>query len=562
MMGTKYTLGIDYGTLSARALLVDVSTGEEIATALFEYPHGVMDSYLPDQKTKLMPDFALQHPQDYIDALVSTISEIFEKTGVRKEDIIGICSDFTECSMLPVDREGVPLCFQEKYHSNPHSYVKLWKHHAAQDEANRLNRTAEERGEAFLKRYGGRISSEWMFPKIWQILEEDPDLYHDTARFMELADWATMQLTGVERKNSCTAGYKAIWHKREGFPSKAFFKELHPELENIIGEQFGSEVYPIGSVAGEVTKEAARLTGLKEGTVVAVGIGDAHAAVPAVGITEPGKMLMIMGTSTCHMMLGDKEVMVPGMCGVVEDGIISGYYGYEAGQSCVGDHFQWFKDHCIPGVYEKEANERGISIFDLLNEKAVKLRPGESGLLALDWWNGNRSVLVDVDLTGLILGMTLTTKPEEIYRTLIEATAFGTRMIVETFREHGVMVNELYAAGGIAEKNPLMMQIYSDVTNMEIRIAASPQTPALGAAIYAAVAAGKERGGYDDIYLAAKIMGKVKDLYYSPDKQNAAVYERLYKEYKLLHDYFGRGENTVMKRLKKIKETVYYANER
>ncbi len=561
-MGTKYTLGIDYGTLSARALLVDVTTGEEIAEALYEYPHGVMDSFLPDHKTKLPPDFALQNPKDYIDALADTVSEILRKTGVNKEDIIGVCSDFTECSMLPIARDGKPLCFQEIYKSNPHSYVKLWKHHAAQDQANRLNRIAGSRKEAFLPRYGGKISSEWMFPKIWQILEEDPDLYHDTAKFMELADWATMQLTGVERKNSCTAGYKAIWHKREGFPSRAFFRELHPELENIIGEKFGSTVYPIGSVAGEVTREAAILTGLQEGTVVAVGIGDAHAAVPAVGITEPGKMLMIMGTSTCHMMLGDQEVMVPGMCGVVEDGIISGYYGYEAGQSCVGDHFQWFKDHCVPESYEQEAKERGVNIFALLNEKAEKLQPGESGLLALDWWNGNRSVLVDVDLTGLLIGMTLTTRPEEIYRALIEATAFGTRMIVETFREHGVPVNELYAAGGIAEKNPFMMQIYSDVTNMDIRIAASPQAPALGAAIYAAVAAGKDRGGYDDIYTAAKIMGKVKDRYYSPDQESAAVYGLLYEEYKKLHDYFGRGENTVMKRLKKIKENVYYANER
>lgn len=561
-MGTKYTLGIDFGTLSARALLVDIVSGQEIATTLFEYPHGVMDTFLPDGKTKLMPDFALQHPQDYIDAIKFTINEIIDKTGIRNDDIIGICSDFTECTMLPVDKNGIPLCFQDQYRNNPHSYVKLWKHHAAQDEANKLNQTAAARGEAFLPRYGGKISSEWMFPKIWQILEEDPQLFHAAAKFMELADWITMQFTGEERKNSCTAGYKAIWHKQEGFPSKDFFKALHPALENVIEEKFNSAVYPIGSLAGFVTEEAARLTGLKEGTAVAVGIGDAHAAVPAVGITEPGKMLAIMGTSTCHMMLGEKEVMVPGMCGVVEDGIIPGYYGYEAGQSCVGDHFQWFRENCVPEAYEREAIDKGLGIFDLLNEKAGKLRPGESGLLALDWWNGNRSVLVDVDLTGLIIGMTLATKPEELYRALIEATAFGTKMIVETFHEHGVPVKELYAAGGIAEKNSLMMQIYADITGMEIKIGASPQAPALGAAIFAAVAAGKERGGYNDIYTAAKVMGKVKDFSYTPSVENVPVYDKLYEEYKRLHDYFGRGENTVMKRLKKIKENVYYVNER
>ncbi|MDF2655136.1 MAG: araB [Bacillota bacterium] len=561
-MGTKYTLGIDFGTLSARALLVDIVSGQEIATTLFEYPHGVMDTFLPDGKTKLMPDFALQHPQDYIDAIKFTINEIIDKTGIRNDDIIGICSDFTECTMLPVDKNGIPLCFQDQYRNNPHSYVKLWKHHAAQDEANKLNQTAAARGEAFLPRYGGKISSEWMVPKIWQILEEDPQLFHAAAKFMELADWITMQFTGEERKNSCTAGYKAIWHKQEGFPSKDFFKALHPALENVIEEKFNSAVYPIGSLAGFVTEEAARLTGLKEGTAVAVGIGDAHAAVPAVGITEPGKMLAIMGTSTCHMMLGEKEVMVPGMCGVVEDGIIPGYYGYEAGQSCVGDHFQWFRENCVPEAYEREAIDKGLGIFDLLNEKAGKLRPGESGLLALDWWNGNRSVLVDVDLTGLIIGMTLATKPEELYRALIEATAFGTKMIVETFHEHGVPVKELYAAGGIAEKNSLMMQIYADITGMEIKIGASPQAPALGAAIFAAVAAGKERGGYNDIYTAAKVMGKVKDFSYTPSVENVPVYDKLYEEYKRLHDYFGRGENTVMKRLKKIKENVYYVNER
>lgn len=561
-MSTKYTLGIDFGTLSARALLVDIVSGQEIATALFEYPHGVMDTFLPDGATKLMPDFALQHPQDYIDAIKFTINEIITKTGVDSADIIGICSDFTECTMLPVDENGIPLCFQEQYKRNPHSYVKLWKHHAAQDEANKLNQAAAKRREAFLPRYGGKISSEWMFPKIWQILDEDPQLYQDTAKFMELADWITMQFTGEERKNSCTAGYKAVWHKQEGFPSKEFFKSLHPDLENIIEEKFNSAVYPIGSLAGYVTEEAAHLTGLNTGTVVAVGIGDAHAAVPAVGITKPGKMLAIMGTSTCHMMLGEKEVMVPGMCGVVEDGIIAGYYGYEAGQSCVGDHFQWFRENCVPEAYEREAAEKGIGIFDLLNEKAGKLKPGESGLLALDWWNGNRSVLVDVDLTGLIIGMTLATKPEEIYRALIEATAFGTKMIIETFQEYGVPVEEFYAAGGIAEKNPLMMQIYSDIIDMEIKIGASPQAPALGAAIFAAVAAGKEKGGYDDIYTAANVMGKIKDFSYTPAKENVPVYEKLYEEYKKLHDYFGRGENTVMKRLKKIKENAYYVNER
>jgi len=556
-MGKKYAIGIDFGTQSGRAVLVDVSNGDEVATAVKAYPHGVMDEYLPDRKTKLPPDWALQHPQDYLDVLSETIPAVMKKAGVSADDVIGVGIDFTACTMLPTDKDGVPLCFKEEYQSNPHSYVKLWKHHAAQDEANKLNKIARERGEDFLKLYGGKISSEWLIPKIWQILDEAPDIYEKADKFMEAADWVIMQLTGVEARNSCTAGYKAIWNKHKGYPSKEFFKALDPRLENLVEEKLSTDIYPIGSKAGEITEKSAKLTGLKPGTAVAVANVDAHVTVPAVGITEEGKMLMIMGTSTCHILLGTEEKSVPGMCGVVEDGVIPGYHGYEAGQSCVGDHFEWFVKNCVPAEYTKEAEERGINIHTLLTEKAEKLKPGESGLIALDWWNGNRSVLVDVDLTGMILGCTLLTRPEEIYRALIEATAYGTRMIVETFRESGVPIHELYAAGGIAEKNKLMLQIYSDVTNMNIKVSGSSQAPALGSAMFAALAAGKENGGYDSIVEAAKHMSKVKEEYFSPIPENVEVYNKLYAEYKILHDYFGRGANDVMKRLKKIKADAY-----
>lgn len=552
-MSKKYTIGVDYGTQSGRAVLVEVATGIEVATAIKAYPHGVMDEYLPNGKNKLGHDWALQHPQDYLDVLRETIPAVLKESRVSAEDVIGVGIDFTACTMLPVDNTGTPLCFYEDYKSTPHSYVKLWKHHAAQDEANKLNKIAEEREEDFLKRYGGKISSEWLIPKIWQILDEAPDIYEKADKFMEATDWIIMQLTKVEARNSCTAGYKAIWHKQKGYPSNNFFKALDPKLENVVEEKLSTDIHPIGSKAGEITIEASKLTGLKVGTAVAVANVDAHVAVPAVGITDEGKMLMIMGTSTCHILLGTEEKIVPGMCGVVEDGVIPGYFGYEAGQSCVGDHFEWFVENCVPVNYMKEAQNRGVNIHTLLAEKAQKLAVGESGLVALDWWNGNRSVLVDVDLTGMILGCTLLTKPEEIYRALIEATAYGTRMIVDTFRENGVPITHLYAAGGIAEKNKLMMQIYTDVTNMEIRISASPQAPALGSSMFAAVAAGKENGGYDSIVEAAKYMSKIKDEYFKPIPENVEVYSKLYAEYKILHDYFGKGANDVMKRLKKIK---------
>ena len=556
MANKKYSLGVDYGTQSGRAVLVEVDTGREAATSVKMYTHGVMDEYLPDGVTRLEPDWALEHPEDYLEVLKTTIPAVLKESGVDPEDVIGMAIDFTACTMLPVDKDGTPLCFHDEYKSNPHSYIKLWKHHAAQDEANRLNAVANERNEEFLKLYGGKISSEWLVPKIMQILDEAPEIYEAADRFMEAADWVNLQLTGEEKRNSCTAGYKAMWNKRLGYPSKDFFKALDPRLENVVEEKLSKDIFPLGGKAGELTEKAAVLTGLKPGTAVAIANVDAHVAVPAVGITEPGKMLMIMGTSTCHMMLGTEEKLVPGMCGVVEDGIIPGYLGYEAGQSCVGDHFEWFVDNCVPAAYTKEAESRNINIHKLLREKASALKPGESGLVALDWWNGNRSVLVDTDLTGVIAGFTLLTRPEEIYRALIEATAYGTRMIVETFRDNGVPVTQLFAAGGIAEKDEMMMQIYSDVTNMEIRISASAQTPGLGSAMFGAVAAGSARGGYDSIVDAAKAMSRIKEKYYKPIPANVAVYEKLYAEYKKLHDYFGRGENDVMKRLKDIKKNI------
>lgn len=551
-MSKKYSIGVDYGTQSGRAVLVDVLTGEVVAQATKEYTHGVMEEFLPDG-TVLEPDWAIEHPADYIEVLEVTIPKVLKETGIPAEDVVGMAIDFTACTMLPVDKEGMPLCFKEELKSVPHAWLKLWKHHAAQAQANKLNQIAAERGEDFLARYGGKISSEWMIPKIMQILEEAPEIYDMADRFMEAADWVTMQLTGKETRNSCTAGYKALWHKVKGYPSKEFFGALNPKLANVVEDKLSKDILPQGAKAGELTEAMAKMTGLKAGTAVAVANVDAHVAVPAVGITGPNKMLMIMGTSTCDIMCSEVEKEVPGMCGVVEDGVLPGFYGYEAGQSCVGDHFEWFVKNCVPGSYYEEAQKAGMGIHQYLTEKASNLKIGESGLLALDWWNGNRSCLVDVDLTGMMLGMTLTTKPEEMYRALIEATAYGKNMILETFEASGVPVDELYACGGISKKNSMMMQIYADVTNKEIFIGESDQSPALGSAMFGAVAAGKEKGGYDSIFEAAKIMGKVEERTYKPIPENVEAYKKLYAEFKILHDYFGRGDNDVMKRLKKIK---------
>jgi L-ribulokinase len=552
----KVAIGLDFGTESGRAVLVDVTDGSEVATAVCSYKDGVIDGALPNTDTPLPSDFALQNPADYFTVLRETIPAVLREAGAEAEDVIGIGIDFTACTMLPVDAAGTPLCFQPEWRNNPYAWPKLWKHHAAQPEATRLNATAVERGEAWLQRYGGKVSSEWLIPKIWETLNKAPEVYEAADRYLEAADWIVLQLTGEERRNSCTAGYKALWNKREGYPSDEFFAALDPRLRNVVDEKLSREVYPLGQRAGRLAPEMAELTGLRPGTAVAIGNVDGHVSVPAVTVVEPGRMVIIMGTSNCHMVLDTEEKLVPGMCGVVEDGIIPGYFGYEAGQSCLGDHFAWFTKNCTPAAYQDQARSRGIDLHQLLEEKAAQQKPGQHGLLALDWWNGNRSVLVDAELTGMLLGATLATRAEEIYRALIEATAYGTRMIIDTFEESGVGVDEIVACGGLPERNKLLMQIYADVTGRELKVSASQQAAALGSAMFGAVAAGRAAGGYDSIVEAAQYMAGLKDEIYAPIAEHKAVYDEIYAEYVLLHDYFGRGGNDVMKRLKALKVRV------
>ncbi len=555
-MSKKYSIGIDFGTKSGRAVLVDVENGNEVATSVLEYPNGVIDEYLPleDETVELGTDWALQDPNDYMKVIYKTIPEVVKEAGIEPKDVIGLGIDFTACTMLPVDEKGEPLCNKEKFKNRPNAWVKLWKHHAAQSYANKLNDVANKRGEDFLKRYGGKISSEWLFPKIWQTLDEAPDIYEAADRFMEATDWVIMQLTGNEKRNISTTGYKAIWSKESGYPDKDFFKELDPRLENAVEEKLSKDIYDLGKKAGNLKSSIAEEINLTADVAVAIANVDSFVSVPAVTVSESGKMVMVMGTSICHMVIDKEEQFVPGMTGVIKDGILPGFYGYEAGQSAVGDIFEWYIAEGIPAYFKKEAEDNEKNVYEYLEQKAAELSPGESGLLALDWWNGNRSVLVDADLTGMILGLHLNSKPGEIYRALIEATAFGTNKIIKTFEESGVAIDELYACGGLVQKNKTLMQIYADVTNKPIKVAASKQTPALGAAMHGAVAASSEKGGYDDINQASQKMAHLEDTIYKPNPENVKIYDKLYQEYDRLHDYFGRGENDVMKRLKDIKQ--------
>lgn len=553
MRGTKYTIGIDFGTLSGRAVLVDVQTGEEVATSVYEYRHGVIEKHLPGSDQELPPDFALQDPMDYIRTLETTVPAVLRDSGVSKDDVIGIGIDFTSCTMLPVFADGTPLCVDERFAREPHAWVKLWKHHAAYPEATALNEKARQLGETFLQRYGGAISAEWFFPKVWEILNDAPHVYEAADRLLEAADWVVWQLTGIEKRNACTAGYKAIWDKQTGFVSNEFLASLDPRLETVIDTKMCRELFPAGTRAGGLSRAMAERLGLHPGTAVAVANVDAHAAVPACTVVEPHRMVMVMGTSICHMVMANELRYVEGMCGVVEDGILPGMYGYEAGQSAVGDIFNWFVQQSVPEDVAQEARARSVSIHRVLEERASQLLPGESGLLALDWWNGNRSILVDADLSGVVFGYSLQTKPEEVYRALLEATAYGTATIIKSFEDSGIPIRYLVACGGLPGRNRLLMQIFSDVTGKTIRVAASQQTPALGAAMFASVAAGKEAGGHANIEEAVAHMARLSKDVYVPDPERHAVYQQLFHEYTTLHDYLGRGANDVLKRLRRIR---------
>jgi L-ribulokinase len=552
---SAYSVGVDFGTESGRAILVDVASGAELATAVYEYENGVIDHHLPapDDDVRLEPDWALQDPEDYLRTFQVTIPAVLAQSGVDPADLVGIGIDFTACTMLPTTADGVPLCTLQEYRREPHAWVKLWKHHAAQPEADRINAVAAERGELWLPRYGGKISSEWFYSKALQILDEAPEIYSAADRLIEAADWVIWQLTDVETRNNTTAGYKAIWSKQDGFPADAYFAALDPRFEHVVDDKMSRRISSVGQRAGDLSARAAEWTRLRPGTPVAIANVDAHVAAPAATVTKPGTMVAIMGTSTCHIVLGDQTATVEGMCGVVEDGVVPGLFGFEAGQSGVGDIFAWFFDHAVPAGLRDLAGQRHVDVPDLLEQEAAEVRPGESGLLALDWWNGNRSVLVDGDLTGLLIGATLATKPPEIYRALIEATAFGTRAIIDAFESNGVAIDDIVACGGLPERNRLLMQIYADITGREFKLAASSQTPALGSAMFGAVAAGGARGGYDSIVEAADRMARLREESYRPDPKHRAIYNDLYADYRELHDYFGRAGNDVMKRLKAIR---------
>ena len=541
MSERQCTIGVDFGTESGRVLILDARSGDELGVSVVPYPSAVIDRELPSTGERLPPDWALQDPDDWVKVLEDGIPAAVSDAGVQPGEVVGLGIDFTSCTVLPVTGDGTPLCRLEAFRARRHAWPKLWKHHAAQPVADRLNEVAAERDEEFLTRYGGRISSEWYFPKLIEVFNEDREVYDACDAFIEATDWIVWHLTGRQVRQSATAGYKAMWSPDEGLPSAAYFEAAYPGFSKP-AEKLGTEFVSLGSTAGTLTAERAQRLGLTEDVAVAVGNVDAWVSVPGAGVTSPRTFVTVIGTSTCSMIVSPDEVRLPGITGVVRDGILPGLYGYEAGQAAVGDMLAWFV-RTLDG-------DRGT--YARLEGEAARFAPGETGLLALDWFNGNRSILADADLSGVIFGLTLHSSPAEIYRALLESIAFGNRRIIDNFTEHGLEISEIVAVGGIAERSPLTMQLIADTSGLTVHVPSWREIPARGAALFGAVAAGV----YEDIGAAIEATRPSSSRTYTPEPAAMQVYDRVYALYRTLYDTLGRSQVQLLHGLKKIRAEV------
>lgn len=544
----KYTIGLDFGTLSGRAVLVDCGDGSVLAQASMEYPHGEMDR-VPGAERGLGNDWALQHPLDYTEVMESCISSVLKSFGGDVSDIIGIGIDFTSCTLLPIDEKGIPLCLKDKYKASPHAYVKLWKHHAAAREADHINEILSENGLDRDPRFGGRVSPELLLPKVLQILHEDPNLYEDAAAFIEAGDYLSLVLTGSDARGLSMAGYKAWWEEGQGYPQDGFLRDIDEELTGFFDKKLKGEVVPAGKPVGYLSEEWAKRLSLREGIAVASSVIDSHAGFPGSGIHGEGQLCLVLGTSSVLLSMSKKRFASEGILCGQKGCIVPDHYVFESGLASVGDTLGWFADNCVPAFCLEEAKGHEGGIHGYLAEKAEALRPGESGLLALDWFNGNKTPYVDGGLKGSIIGLTLHTKPWEIYRALIEATAFGTRVIKELYEANGARVEEIITSGGITVKNPVFMQIYADVLGAELKVADSSQTASLGSAIYAALAAGSDKGGYDSYSDAVKAMARIKERSYKPNPDNTGIYDRLYGLYREYSQVIGDAHRGLLSSL-------------
>jgi len=555
-----YTIGLDYGTNSARCVVVNVANGNEIGTSIFGYPTGKAGIILDPKDANV----ARQNPADYIKAIKNTVKGALKQASKTDkkfslEKVIGIGVDTTGSTPIPVDKNGTPLAFSPKFKNNPNAMAWLWKDHTSYKEAAQITELAKKTHPEYLAKCGGTYSSEWFFSKILHCLNVDKKVFDAAYSWVECADYIPAVLVGDTKPENlkrcrCAAGHKAMFNESwGGLPAKSFLSKLNPKLGEL-RDRLYKKTYAIDTAAGGLCKDWAKKLGLPSGIPVAVGAFDAHLGAVGSGI-KYGTLVKILGTSACDIIVSPNKGKfrdIPGICGIVDGSVLPNHWGLEAGQSAVGDIFNWYVDYIQPGGKSAGSHEE-------LTKKAAALKPAQSGLLALDWNNGNRTVLVDQRLAGLLIGQTLHTKPEEIYRALIEATAFGALTIINRFEEFGVKINEVVACGGIAEKNSMLMQIYADITGREMKVSRSSQSCALGSALAAAVVAGKKAGGYENFALAQKAMCGVKAKTYKPNPKNQKIYAQLYKLYKKLHDAFGtKGHKDslydVMKGLLELKE--------
>ncbi len=522
-------LGLDFGTESVRALLVN-GRGEELASSVVPYQHGQIVDRLPNSSRPLPPAYALQHPSDWMDAAAKATLTAKRKAKLDAAMIVGIGVDFTSCTMLPTNADGTPLCLLSDFVDQPLAWPKLWKHHGAQKQTDRINLVARARNETFLSRYGGTIGLEWFFPKMLETLEEAPKVYQAAEVWLEAGDWLVWQLVGGAAadlpRSTCQAGYKGMWNAIDGYPSEAYLKEVHPKLATVVRDKMPGRLVAPGMAAGELLPSQAKRFGLRAGTPVSAAIIDAHAGVPGAGASTPGTLVMVMGTSSCHMLNAIEDRSVPGVAGIVKDGILPGFYGYETGQAAVGDAFDWLR------------KLTGNADLQQLGSEAASIPPGAEGVQCVDWFNGCRTPLMDGKLRGAFAGLALHHRPAHLYRALLEASAFGVRWIVDVLREGGVPVKKFIATGGLPHHNPLVVQVYADVLGEPIMVHPCKHGPALGAAILGALAA----NSFSSPAAAMRAMSVPKPgtaAIFKPNRDTRKSYEALYANYRKLSSFLN-----------------------
>ncbi len=550
----RVSLGIDFGTESCRAIVVDLADGAELAVQVNAYRHGVIDSVFPATGAELPLNWALQSPDDYLESMKIAVRGALEAADITSDEVIGVGVDTTACTLIPTKADATPLASTDRFRAEPFAYAKLWKDHSSESQAQRVSALAVERGESFIDYYSGKISSEWVLPKLLKLYEEAPDVFEAAEKVYECGDWITTLLVGHEARALAVAGFKAAHQPHlGGYPQADYLDALAPGFSAVVSK-LGQDLLAPGEKAGVLTAEWAEAFGLRPGIAVAAGHLDAQVAAVGAGVMQPGEMLLVMGTSVCNLMPAREDAAVPGMAGLVQGGLDAGSWAYEAGQAGVGDTFGWFVKNMVPPRYFEIADEEGVSVFEILERAAAAMPPGGQGIVALDWFNGNRSTLMDQRLSGLFVGMTLRTRAEELYRALIESAAFGQRAIFEAFQEAGVPVRRVVACGGLPSRAPLLMQTLADVLDMEIEVSASANTPALGAALHAAVAAGADAGGFGDLASAAAIASPVSATY-RPDPDRKRRFDEIYRIYAHLYHQFGEQDRAVMHGLRNIADS-------